>query len=244
MQPSKLVDNFKFALSYPKKLVVLLSGGLDSTILLWAACQVKGKDNVIAVTFDYGQRQRVEVDCARKVARELGVRHRVVNLDFFKQMGEGFSANIGDSVPMPTVEDVLGDPQPLTYVPNRNMILLSITASIAEIEGCSSLVSGFHRQDQQGFWDTTPLFVHAMNAVLELNRENRLYVQAPFLDLSKTDELVLFRNMDGDLGLLQLTVSCYAPTVKGDEIVPCLSCPTCGERRAAFNNAYPDLEVV
>ena len=123
-----------------KGCVVILSGGMDSTITMRLAVEKYGKENVSALTFDYGQKQKREIDMARITTNMLGVKHKIVDAGFLGDISKGFSANVDTDMEMPTIKDVLGDPRPKTYVPNRNMILMSIAAAFAETQNVDTVL--------------------------------------------------------------------------------------------------------
>ena len=111
--------------------VMILSGGMDSTIAMRLAVERYGRENVSVLTFFYGQKQKREIEMAKISTNMLGVKHKVVDASFLGEIAQGFSANTDSAITMPTIKDVLGDPRPKTYVPNRNMILMSIAAAYA-----------------------------------------------------------------------------------------------------------------
>ena len=115
-----------------KGAIVVLSGGMDSTIALRLCVEKYGKDNVRALTYFYGQKQSIEIEKAKFTTSKLGVKHKVFDLSVLGDISKGFSANVDTDMNMPTIKDVLGDPQPKTYVPFRNMILNSLAFSFAE----------------------------------------------------------------------------------------------------------------
>ncbi len=211
--------------------VVVLSGGLDSTITMRLAVQKYGAENVSAITFDYGQKQALEIERAKASTRLLGVRHKIVDASFLGDISQGFSANVDKSIAMPTIQEVLGDPSPKTYVPNRNMILFSIVAAYAETQNVDTIICGLQSTDTYGYWDTTPEFADAMNGVLSLNRKIKVKLIAPFSHLSKYEEIELLQELDGNINLLNSTLTCYNPD---DEGRSCGKCPSCSERIAAF----------
>ena len=216
-----------------KNVVAVLSGGLDSSVMTMLLVKKYGADRVKAVSYDYGQKQRVELERAFALCNKIGIRHRIFNLDILGEIARPMSANIGGtSVDMPTIEDVLGDPQPPTYVPFRNMILLSLTMSYAETEKASHVFTGLQVHDEYGYWDTSQLFVDSMNAVAGQNRTHKVQINAPFSHLSKKEEIDICRELDS-LDLLEHTISCYDP-VDGKS---CGVCPTCAERIMNFMKA-------
>jgi 7-cyano-7-deazaguanine synthase len=214
--------------------VVVLSGGLDSTVAMRLCVEKYGRENVRALTFYYGQRQSIEIDKARASTSLLGVRHKVLDLRILGDIGKGFSANLDSSIAMPTIHEVLGDPAPKTEVPNRNMILLSLTAAYAEVQQMQYILTGLQVHDQYSYWDTTQRFVDSINDVLKQNRKTKLEVIAPFSSFSKKDEILLLKELDGSVGLLAHTLTCYNPNEEGHS---CGKCPSCAERIKGFIDA-------
>lgn len=214
-----------------KGCLVILSGGLDSTITMRLAVEKYGAENVSALTFDYGQKQAVEIEKAKESTTALGVFHKIIDMAFFGEINEGFSANVKGGVEMPSIQDVLGDPAPKTYLANRNMVMLSIAAALAETRGLEYVFCGIQSTDTYGYWDTTPDFANAMNSVFALNRKIRIKLVAPFNYLSKHEEIELLRELDGNIELLAHTLTCYNPNERGES---CGNCPSCAERIGAF----------
>ena len=214
-----------------KGVVVILSGGMDSTITMRLAVEKYGKDNVSALTFNYGQKQKREIDMARATTHMLGVKHKIVDASFLGDISKGFSANVDTDMVMPTIKDVLGDPRPKTYVPNRNMILMSIAAAFAETQNVDTVLCGLQVHDEYGYHDTTQRWVDKVNDLLSENRIIKIKLVAPFSKLSKYDELNILRELDGNLQLTLFTLTCYNPDVDGNS---CGECPSCSERIANF----------
>jgi 7-cyano-7-deazaguanine synthase len=213
-----------------KKVLVILSGGMDSTIAMRLAVEKYGAGNVSALTFYYGQKQSAEIDAAKRSTRRLNVPHKVVNAAFLGEISQGFSANVDTNIAMPTIKEILGDPTPKTYVPNRNMILMSIAAAQAEVNDCDTIICGLQVHDEYSYWDTTQAFVDAMNVVFSQNRKMQIKLIAPFTRLSKTEELELMQEL-GSMDLLAHTLTCYNPDASG---ASCAKCPSCSERINAF----------
>ena len=138
-----------------KGCVVILSGGMDSTIAMRLAIEKYGKDSVSALTFDYGQKQAIEIAHARGSTALLGVKHKVIDASFLGDISKGFSANVDKDIDMPTIKDVLGVARPKTYVANRNMILMSIAAAYAETQNVDTIICGLQVHDEYGYHDTT-----------------------------------------------------------------------------------------
>lgn len=217
-----------------KKAVIILSGGMDSTISMRLAVEKYGPENVFALSFFYGQKQQIELKAAAASTKLLGVKHKIFDLSVLGEIAEGFSANTSKDIEMPTIKEVLGDPRPKTYVPNRNMILMSIAAAFAEVAGAEIIIAGFQSTDEYGYHDTTPRFVNKINDVLSENRIIKIKVIAPFAELSKLDEINILKELDGSVELLRTTLTCYNPNVQGES---CGVCPSCSERIANFYKA-------
>ena len=205
--------------------VVIVSGGMDSVTLLHYLVKVEKKEPAV-ITFVYGQKHDKEVAYARLQAEQLGCRHHLVlELSELRPLFAS-SALVTGGAEIPDALDVLGDPQPATYVPNRNMIFLALAAAYAETNGVGDVYYGAQRHDIYGYWDTTPQFLAQLNQVYHLNRKTPLQIMAPFVDYSKTDILRTGLRLGVDYGQ---TWSCY----RGGEAA-CGRCPTCAERLSAF----------
>ena len=214
-----------------KGCVVILSGGMDSTITMRLAVEKYGKENVSALTFNYGQKQSREIEMAKLSTKKLGVSHKIIDAGFLGDISQGFSANVDKNIDMPTIQDVLGDPRPKTYVPNRNMILMSIAAAYAETRNVETILCGLQVHDEYGYHDTTQRWVDKVNDILSENRIIKIKLVAPFSKLSKFDELNILRELDGNLLLTAYTLTCYNPNEVGHS---CGECPSCSERIANF----------
>lgn len=213
--------------------VSVLSGGLDSTIMTYILEKRYGSRRVFALSFKYGQKQIREVDMARITCNWLGISHKILDLDVLGDIAKKVSANISDSqIDMPTIKDVLGDPQPKTYIPFRNMILNAFAFSYAEVNQASHVFTGLQVHDEYGYWDTTAKFVSSMNAVASQNRTHQAKLEAPFSHLSKYQEILIAEEM-GDV-LYNFTLTCYNPNSAGES---CGVCPSCSERIANFAKA-------
>ena len=212
-----------------KKAVVLLSGGLDSTTLLHYVAKQLEIPEIYALSMVYGQKHVRELEAARWQARAVGVaEHKEADLSFMGGLLQGSSALVDEAIKVPALADVDSADldQPPTYVPNRNMILLSVAAALAEAVGADTVYYGAQAQDRYGYWDCTVDFVTKINHVLALNRKNRIEIRAPFADKSKAELLRIGLKLGIDYSH---TWSCYRG---GDS--PCGECPTCVERARAF----------
>ncbi|RMD78858.1 MAG: 7-cyano-7-deazaguanine synthase QueC [Lentisphaerae bacterium] len=212
-----------------RHVVVLVSGGLDSTTLLHAVCS-KAPAVVHLLSYRYGQRHDREVEMAAWQIRRLGLEQQweTLELDVFAQLAGGASTLLKQGQPVPALSKLAPEErdQPPTYVPNRNMVMLSLAAAFAEARHCTMVFYGAQAQDEYGYWDCTEEFVERLNQVFALNRRTRVRVEAPFLHYSKAQIIRLGLELGVDYAH---TWSCY----RGGES-PCGECPTCVERANAF----------
>ena len=216
-----------------KGAIVLLSGGMDSTIAMRFAVEKYGKDNVKSLSFYYGQKQKEELKNAYRSSIYLGVEWRKADIPFLHDCSLGISANVDKDIKMPTIQDVLGDPTPKTEVPNRNAILLHLAAAYSQQQGLPTIICGLQVHDLYQYGDCSQEFVDSINLTLRIkNRKIHQEVIAPFTDLSKTDEIKLLLEIDGNVNLLKNTMTCYNPFKEES----CGKCPSCAERLKAFQN--------
>lgn len=205
--------------------VTIVSGGMDSVTLLHHLVKKAGK-NPAVISFQYGQKHVKEVEYASKHVATLGLEaHQVVDLAPIQSVFQA-SALVDSSMSIPTFEAVQGDPQPATYVPNRNMLFLAIAVAYAETMGVAEVYYGAQRHDIYGYWDTTPDFLSRLNAVYKLNRKTPVRIEAPFVKYSKADILRIGFELNVNYAD---TWSCY----HGKDSA-CGVCPTCKERLIAF----------
>jgi len=217
-----------------KNVLAVLSGGLDSSIMTMMLVEKYGADRVVALSYNYGQKQKIELTKAKELCAHLNVKHKELDLGILGEIAKPISANIGGTdVAMPTIKDVLGDPQPKTYVPFRNLILLSLTMAQAESSNASHVFTGLQVHDEYGYWDTSQKFVDSLNAVAVQNRTDQVSIMAPFSNLSKQQEIEICKEI-GKEDLLIHTLTCYDPDEEGRS---CGKCPSCAERIMNFAKA-------
>jgi len=210
-----------------KKALVLLSGGMDSATLLWLAR--KEFDRVYAISFDYGQRHRVELKYARELAQIAGVEdHIIVEMPVYRTI-KG-SALIDEEVEVPK-EEYPSDEPPITTVPMRNLNFLAIAGAFADALEIENIGIGVHALDTP-YPDCRPEFItsaeSAINAgsVLTAKKKVRIHLWAPFLGMTKKEIALLGKQ----LGVpYEKTYSCYMGTEP-----PCGECPTCRQRKEAL----------
>jgi len=218
----------------PKKAVVLFSGGLDSTTCL--AVARRDGFTPCALSFEYGQRHKVELEAARRVAKAMAVAtHLILPLPLGAIGGSALTADI--DVPKDRDINEMEADIPVTYVPARNTIFLSMALGWAEVLGASDIYIGVNALDYSGYPDCRPEFIGAFEAMANLAVkdavEGRLAIRihTPLLHLSKAGIVELGTSLGVDYGL---THSCYDPDPAG---LACGRCDSCLLRKKGFEEA-------
>lgn len=214
-----------------KRAVVLVSGGLDSATTL--AIAVHDAFEPYALSFDYGQRHRIEVEAAKRVAASLGAReHRFAAIDLRVFGG----SSLTDELAIPKNRQAKGNEIPTTYVPARNTIFLSYALAWCEVLGAEDIFIGANAVDYSGYPDCRPAFISAFEQLAAVATKagvegTRFRIHAPLLSLSKADIL----RKGAELGVdFSLTHSCYDPTADG---LACGACDSCRIRLEGFRSA-------
>lgn len=198
-----------------EKAVVVFSGGQDSTTcLIWA---LKNFAEVATVTFDYGQRHSAEIECARKIADELGVSFKLLDMSLINQLSA--NALTRDEI---VIEEVDGE-LPSTFVPGRNHLFLSFAAVYADAIGARHLITGVSETDFSGYPDCRDNFIKSLNVTLNLAMDGRFVIHTPLMWLDKSEVW----GMADELGALDFvqhkTLTCY----NGIPSAGCGECPAC-----------------
>ena len=206
----------------PVKTVITFSGGLDSTTLLYQLLQDDGE--VLALSVDYGQRHRVELERAAKILEPLGVRHEIADLrPIANLLGGSSQTDAAVEVPLGHYE---AESMKQTVVPNRNMILLSLAAAWAIAEKADAVAYAAHAGDHAIYPDCRSEFAEALGSAIALADWHEVKLLRPFVDKTKTE----IARLAGELGVpLELTWSCYQ-----EGPLHCGACGTCIERREAL----------
>jgi 7-cyano-7-deazaguanine synthase len=216
-----------------KRAVVLLSGGLDSTTTL-ATAIAEGYETY-ALSFDYGQQHKIEIDAARRIARALGAKeHRVATIDMRTFGGSALTDDV--DVPKKRSATEIGRGIPVTYVPARNTIFLSCALALAETLGARDIFIGANAIDYSGYPDCRPEFLAAFETLANLGTKAgvegaQFRVHAPLIKFSKAEIIRKAIELDVDLSL---THSCYDPSPDG---VACGECDSCLLRLKGFREA-------
>ncbi|MEQ8850015.1 7-cyano-7-deazaguanine synthase QueC [Botrimarina sp.] len=224
----------------PPKAVVLLSGGLDSATVA-AIARSEGFE-VYALSVDYGQRHRFELESAARVAAAAGVaEHRTVRVDLGQIGGSALTAQI--DVPQDRSDDAIADGIPVTYVPARNTVMLSVALGWAEVLGAADLWVGVNAVDYSGYPDCRPEYIQAFERLANLATKagveaaagspgaQPIRVHAPLIRLTKAEIIRRGVELGVDYGL---THTCYSPTDGG---LACGRCDACRLRLKGFAEA-------
>ncbi len=217
-----------------KRGLILLSGGLDSATAL-AIGKERGFD-FSALSFDYGQRHRIEVEASKRVAGYFNLsEHHIFRLDLSQFRGSALTdRNI--TVPERKEGESIGSGIPVTYVPARNTIFLSIALGFAEVSGVSDIFIGANSVDYSGYPDCRPAYIKAFEEMANLATKagvegQRFHIHAPLIALSKAEIIREGMRLGVDY---RLTTSCYNPRADG---FPCRKCESCRLREAGFKEA-------
>lgn len=225
--------------------LVLFSGGIDSTTALyWARSRYQ---NVQALTFDYGQKHRIEIELSKKLARKIRIPQKILRIDL-KQIGG--SCLTDESIPVPAApacsassypdSDAPPEP-PSTYVPFRNGIFLSMSAAWAEVKNIARIVCGFNTIDSPNYPDTRLPFVKAAEKAINLGTKAafgapKIQILAPFIHMKKSEIIKTGLSLGADYSY---SVSCYS----GGEI-PCSACSSCSLRQKAWEEAGAEDHLI
>ncbi len=208
--------------------IVVLSGGQDSTTcLFWT---IKNFDSVETVTFDYGQRHRIELEAAQKIAKLAGVKNTILPIDTFGILG-GNSLTGKEVVDESSQEGEL----PNSFVPGRNLIFLTFAAAFAYQREIKDLVTGVCQTDYSGYPDCRQNTIEAIQLAINLGMESNVRIHTPLMWMTKS-ETVKFAGEVGALEALAWSHTCY-----NGEVPPCGQCPACELRAKGFEEGgIPD----
>ncbi len=214
-----------------KKSVVLLSGGLDSATVM--AMALKDGYDVYAVSFQYGQRHSIELDCAAEQAG-AAIQHKIVDIDLSSFGGSALTADI--DVPKHGGVEELTDEIPVTYVPARNTVFLSYALAWAEVLEAHDIFIGVNALDYSGYPDCRPEFIAAYETMANLAtvagvQGNKLKIHTPLIDLTKAEIIQRGKELGVDYAK---TTSCYDPAPDGRA---CGHCDSCLLRLKGFSDA-------
>ncbi len=209
-----------------RKAVVVLSGGQDSTTCLYWALRHFGSTGICALTFDYGQRHRIELESARAVAAFAGVEHDVLPINTFAALG-------GNSLTDPSIDvgDMPASGLPNTFVPGRNLVFLTFAAAFAYQRGIRDIVTGVAQTDYSGYPDCRDATLRALQETLSLGMDCSFSLHTPLMFKSKKETVELAVSV-GAIDAMALTHTCYE-----GQRPPCGQCPACVLRAKGFAEA-------
>jgi len=199
-----------------EKAVVVFSGGQDSTTcLFWA---LKNFKEVEVVTFDYGQRHALEIECAKQIAQELNVRHHILNMSLLNQLAP--NALTRDDIEIQ--EGVAGE-LPSTFVPGRNLVFLSFAGILASQIGAKHIVTGVCETDFSGYPDCRDAFVKSLNVTLNLSMDTSFVIHTPLMWINKAETWALADQLGAFDFVRHKTLTCYNGIIADG----CGECPAC-----------------
>ncbi|WP_096552111.1 7-cyano-7-deazaguanine synthase QueC [Ureibacillus thermosphaericus] len=204
--------------------IVVFSGGQDSTTcLFWAKEQFK---EVEAVTFDYGQRHRLEIECAKEIAKKVGVKHHILDMSLLNQLAP--NALTRDDI---EVEEGKDGELPSTFVPGRNLLFLSFAGVLASQVGAKHIVTGVCETDFSGYPDCRDVFIKSLNVTMNLAMDDTFVIHTPLMWLTKAQTWELA----DQLGVLDFvrnnTLTCYNGIIADG----CGECPACKLRKRGLD---------
>jgi len=217
-----------------KKAVVLTSGGLDSTTCL--ALAIEQGFEPISLSFNYGQRHAIELDAAARIAQHYGVQtHLVADVGLFRAIGQ---SALTDDIDVPQADSIehIGSDIPVTYVPARNLVFLSMAVGVAETQSASAIFIGVNALDYSGYPDCRPEFIDAFQRAAVTATKwgvdgEALTIETPLIHMTKAEIIQEGLRLRAPY---HLTHSCYAPTRTG---LSCGRCDSCLLRLKGFTDA-------
>lgn len=205
-----------------KKALVLHSGGQDSTTCLaWA---IKKFDKIETVSFEYGQRHKVELQAAKRIAKKLGLKNTILKTDIFSQLGKNALTH---NMKIAKGKNGL----PTTFVPGRNIFFLTIAAAYAYAHGITDIVTGVCQTDYSGYPDCRDATMKSLEKTLSLGMDTPFKIHTPLMFLTKAQTVEMIEKL-GYFDLLGLTHTCYE-----GKNPPCKKCPSCKLRAKGFREA-------
>ncbi len=213
------------------KAISVLSGGLDSTV---ATAYYSDKYEIHAITFNYGQRSaEMEIKSAGAVCEKLGIEHSVIDLPWLKKLGKS-ALTSDEDVPKLKIDEldskeICDETARKVWVPGRNVVFTAIATSFAEAENAEKIIVGWDLEEAATFPDNSKEFLDAFNNVLKIGTLECVKIEAPVINMSKTEIVALGIKIDAPM---DLSYSCYM----GEE-EPCGTCESCMRRIRAFKDA-------
>ncbi|MEA0554662.1 7-cyano-7-deazaguanine synthase QueC [Lysinibacillus irui] len=207
-----------------EKAIVVFSGGQDSTTcLFWAKERFK---EIEAVTFDYGQRHRLEIECAKVITEELGVKHHILDMSLLNQLAP--NALTRQDI---EVKDGENGELPSTFVPGRNLLFLSFAGVLASQVGAKHIVTGVCETDFSGYPDCRDIFIKSLNVTLNLSMNDSFVIDTPLMWLNKAQTWELADQLGALEFVRERTLTCYNGVIADG----CGECPACNLRKKGLD---------
>ncbi|MEH7387287.1 7-cyano-7-deazaguanine synthase QueC [Bacillus sp. JJ1521] len=207
-----------------EKAIVVFSGGQDSTTCLFWAKEHFGE--VEAVTFDYGQKHRLEIQCAKDIAAELGVKHHILDMSLLNQLAP--NALTRQDI---RVEEGANGELPSTFVPGRNLLFLSFAGVLARQVGAKHIVTGVSETDFSGYPDCRDIFMKSLNVTLNLSMDDTFVIETPLMWLNKAQTWELADQLGALEFVRERTLTCYNGVIADG----CGECPACKLRKKGLD---------
>lgn len=208
-----------------KKAVVVFSGGQDSTTcLFWA---MERFEEVEAVTFDYNQRHSLEIECARKITKELNIPHHILDMSLLNQLAPNALTRSDIAV----VDGEEGE-LPSTFVPGRNLLFMSFAGVLASQIGAKHIITGVCETDFSGYPDCRDVFIKSLNVTLNLSMDQSFVIDTPLMWLNKEETWELADNLGGFDFVREKTLTCYNGIIADG----CGECPACKLRKKGLDD--------
>lgn len=212
-----------------KSAIVVFSGGQDSTTVLCQAIRDHGRENVAAITFDYGQRHASELDAARDIAAMFRIEHRVVEVDALNKLA--VSAQTRGDIAVDATGGLGGLPS--TFTPSRNTVFIALASAFAISHGARVMYLGVCQTDYSGYPDCRREYIDSMERSIALgNGINHFEIVTPLMNMTKAETVKLAQSLPGCLRALEYSVTCYHGNRPG-----CGTCPACVLRAKGFAEA-------
>ena len=207
------------------KAVVVFSGGQDSTTcLFWA---IKQFEEVVAVTFDYNQRHKAEIDCAKNITSELGIKHHILDMSLLNQLAP--NALTRNDI---EVKDGVNGELPSTFVPGRNLLFLSFAGILARQIDAKHIITGVCETDFSGYPDCRDVFIKSLNVTLNLSMDYSFVIHTPLMWLNKAETWKLADDLGAFDFVREKTLTCYNGIIADG----CGECPACKLRRKGLES--------
>ncbi|MCH6264352.1 MULTISPECIES: 7-cyano-7-deazaguanine synthase QueC [Neobacillus] len=206
------------------KAVVVFSGGQDSTTcLFWA---LERFEEVVAVTFNYNQRHKLEIECAQNIANELGIEHHILDMSLLNQLAPNALTRKDIEV-----KDGENGELPSTFVPGRNLLFISFAGVLASQVGAKHIVTGVCETDFSGYPDCRDVFIKSLNVTLNLSMDKEFVIHTPLMWLDKAETWQMADNLNALDFVREKTLTCYNGIIADG----CGECPACKLRKRGLD---------